>query len=217
MKKYILIIVSVSAFFLLNTCALEIANVIGPDGGYVFYDKGSYNYGWRYIQCSSYDFGDVGSLTDGNVESVKAALKLCSDNIAEWHKFGWELPTEAHLKKMLECFSYGLTRFSDAYYYFAVNKLYDAGRWWVCTVDGSVKNRGNYCSNCGEEAPLPAAWIVDEDDPPDPNNLTDPANPDNWEVVIFHKNFSEAANGVVERVYTLPEGAVARVRAIRRF
>jgi len=49
MKKLILIIFPV--ILLLSTCALEIANVIGPGGGYVYYDKGNYKGGWRYKEC----------------------------------------------------------------------------------------------------------------------------------------------------------------------
>jgi len=128
MKKTLLIIISVSAVFLLNTCALEIANVIGPDGGYVFYDKGNYDSGWRYVQCSSYDHGEIidgDELSEVNeeetIEKILLALKKGS---AEWYSFKWEIPTEADLRKMLNCFSYGLTRFSSDYYYLAVNNLY---------------------------------------------------------------------------------------------
>jgi len=227
MKKSIFILFFISAVFLFNTCALEIANVIGPDGGYVFYDKGSYTYGWRYIQCSSYDFSSLNvddfRKPDGNVDKesfVKATLKLCMENITEWHKFGWEIPTKAHLTKMLECFSYGLTRFSSNYYYIAVDDLYDAGRSWICTPNDTsdhstgdgVKNTGDFCTECGKAA----SSFVEGDDPPDPNRLKDPAN---WKVVILHKNFNDAANGKVEEITLsdFSESATIRVRAIRRF
>ena len=210
MKRTVLVVISVYLVLLFNTtCALEIANVIGPDGGYVFYDKGSYNYGWRYMQCSPYDFGEI---KDDTKDSVIAALKLCKNNNADWHKFGWELPDEAALKKLLECFSYGLTRFSPDYYYLAVNNVYDAGRWWICKcMDEGIKNTGKYCTECGEAAPE-KGWVINKDDPPNPENLTDP---DTWEVVILHKNFNDAANGKVKRVTEFPEPI--RVRAIRRF
>jgi len=132
MKKTVLIIVS--AIFLFSTCALEIANVIGPGGGYVFYDKGNYDGGWRYIECSPFDFGE---LKDDSDDSIIKAMKLCEDHSGGWYSFPWELPEEAQLKKMLECFSYGLTRFSPDYYYLSVNKLntydpsspYDSSTW----------------------------------------------------------------------------------------
>ena len=122
MKKTILIVFSVFAVFLLSTCALEIGNVIGPDGGYVFYDKGNYTGGWRYIQCSSYDHAVVWNLERETIEGVIEKLRKES---ADWYSFPWELPTEADLRKILECFSYGLTRFSPDYYYLAVDKPSD--------------------------------------------------------------------------------------------
>jgi hypothetical protein len=117
MKRAALIIISV--IFLLSACALEIANVIGPGGGYVFDDKGNYKGGWRYKECSSFDIGELKDLSDA---SLKKAVELCKDKSDEWYAFEWELPDEDDLKKILNCFSYGLTRFSPDYYYLAVNK-----------------------------------------------------------------------------------------------
>jgi len=117
MKKILFLIIPV--IFLFNTCALEIANVIGPGGGYVFYDKGNYDNGWRYIECSPFDFGE---LKDIEEESILRAMDLCRENSGGWYRFQWELPDEAQMKKLLECFSYGLTRFSPDYYYLAVEK-----------------------------------------------------------------------------------------------
>jgi len=209
MKKTFLIIISISAVFILNTCALEIANVIGPDGGYVFYDKGNYSYGWRYIQCSPYDFGE---LKDSSDKSIESALKLCNENSAEWHKFGWELPTEAHMRKMLECFSYGLTKFSPGYYYLAVNNLYSsAPRYWICKTD-KEKNTGKYCSECGTGPDPNQDWFDQNDAPPNPDFLTDP---NDWDSVILHKNFDNDLNGKVEIAKNAPD--IIRIRPIRRF
>jgi len=211
MKKIFLIIISVSMIFLLNTCALEIANVIGPDGGYVFYDKGNYNFGWRYIQCAPYDFGE---LKDDSVKSIEDALRLCNENSAEWHKYGWEIPTEAHLKKMLECFSYGLTRFSSDYYYLAVNDLYSrAPEYWICRND-EEKNTGDFCPKCGLGPASDQIFHKQDDAPPDPKNLN---KRETWKdnVVVLHKNFDDAMNGVVEKTEALPE--IIRLRPIRRF
>ena len=70
----------------------------------------------------------MGELKDDTDESIIKAMKLCEDHSGGWYSFPWELPDEAQLKKMLECFSYGLTRFSPDYYYLSVNKsgTYDA-------------------------------------------------------------------------------------------
>jgi len=116
MKRTVFFIISV--IFLFSSCALEIANVIGPGGGYVFYDKGNYDGGWRYIECSSFDFGEIKDVTPANIQK---ALDLCEEHSGGWYRFGWELPEEADLKKMLECFSYGLTKFSSDYYYISAN------------------------------------------------------------------------------------------------
>jgi len=118
MKKAILIIFT--SIFLFSTCALEIANIIGPGGGYVFYDKGNYDNGWRYIECSSYDIGEVKDISQSSIER---AWELCSENSGGWYRFEWELPQESDLRKILECFSYGLTRFSPDYHYLAVNRF----------------------------------------------------------------------------------------------
>ena len=143
MKKNIWIIVIVILIFFLNACALEIANVIGPGGGYVFYDKGNYDGGWRYIECSPYDFGEVKNM---NSESIIAAIKTCENQSGGWYSFPWELPEESHLKKMLECFSYGLTRFSPDYYYLAVNKLntYDSSNPYDETTWNAVILHKNF-------------------------------------------------------------------------
>jgi hypothetical protein len=116
MKKIALLIFPV--IFLLSTCALEIANVIGPGGGYVYYDKGNYKDGWRYKECSPYD---ICELTDTGAESMVRAVNKCKEQSDEWYAHDWEIPDESDLKKILECFSYGLTKFSPDYYYLSLS------------------------------------------------------------------------------------------------
>jgi len=212
MKKKALIIISIiiPVIFLFNACALEIANVIGPGGGYVYYDKGNYKNGWRYKECSPFDIGEIkGSNFElphspyteitldsddpsffaySAVNSLKRALRLCEEQSDDWYAFEWELPDEADLKKILECFSYGLTRFSPDYYYLAINNMHgfdiNDEDTWLEVADGK------------------------------------------WEdiVVILHKNFDTKANGEVERV-NVKEWAKEwtdgknplRIRPIRKF
>jgi len=148
MKKLVLLIIL--ALFLFSTCALEIANVIGPGGIYVFYDKGNYDDRWRYIGCSPHDFGELKDITAPN---IVRALELCDQNSGGWYYFPWELPTEADLKKMLECFSYGLTKFSSDYHYLAFNPknafdledsaTWDEANWEVVVLRKNFKNNLN--------------------------------------------------------------------------
>ena len=144
MKRMVLIIFPV--ILLLSACALEIANVIGPGGGYVYYDKGNYKDGWRYKECSPFDIGELKDTSDA---SLKRAVQLCIDQTDEWYAFGWEIPDEADLKKILECFSYGLTRFSPDYYYLALSldqPGYDAAdptTWKVAVLHKSFDKKAN--------------------------------------------------------------------------
>lgn len=120
-------------FVLLSACALEGANVIGPAGGFVFYDKGNYNDGWRYLEASPIDAGSVGySFLLGEVTGTSASIgmgkqntdiilalinaneddngvgnaaKLCS----EFHFGGyndWFLPSENELEQMIKTAKY---------------------------------------------------------------------------------------------------------------
>jgi len=194
MKKIALLIIPV--IFLLSTCALEIANVIGPGGGWVYYDKGNYNDGWRYKECSPYDLGElkITELKDTtNYSGLLRAVELCIDQTDNWYVFDWEIPDEADMKKMLECFSYGLTRFKPDYYYLSVNGQ-----------PRSTKSQPKY--------------DIDPNDG-DTNQKITALDLSNWEVVIFHKNFDSELNGKVETVTLdeFPESEVIRIRPIRRF
>jgi hypothetical protein len=143
MKKAALLIFPV--IFMFSTCALEIANVIGPGGGYVYYDKGNYKDGWRYKECSPFD---IWEFTDLNDVSLKKAIQLCKEQSDEWYAFEWELPSESDLKKILECFSYGLTRFKPDYYYLSVNKpetydVSDTSTWGVVILHKNFEGAAN--------------------------------------------------------------------------
>jgi len=174
MKKIALFILPV--IFLFNACALEIANVIGPGGGYVYFAKSNYKDGWRYKECSPFDLGE---LKDTSQSERLRAVNLCIDQSDEWYSYLWEIPDEADLRKMLECFSYGLTRFSPDYYYLAADKTQTSDTY-------------------------------------DPKNATT-WYPDEWDIVILHKNFNDALNGVVEKVATVPDQKTIRVRPVRKF
>ncbi len=126
-KKTLLIVFPV--IFLFSTCALEISNVIGPGGGWVFYDKKNYDGGWRYIECAPNDIGEVrlnvtyGTDGGGNpIDALQKAKELCQENSGGgFYSNSWELPDNDQLRKMLECFSYGLTQFSSDSKYISVS------------------------------------------------------------------------------------------------
>jgi hypothetical protein len=193
MKKTVFLFI-VIAIFLFNTCALEIANVIGPGGGYVFDDKGNYKGGWRYIQCAKSDFGEISNI---DTKSIIKAIELCEKNSDDFFTFDWELPNEDQIKKMLECFSYGLTGFSPDVYYLAINTTEDFPGTQNPSPDPEKKLRYKGTT-----------WEVDES---------------TWTAVVYHKNFDKAANGVVEKIKKedidgLDDKNLAiQVRAVRRF
>jgi hypothetical protein len=71
--------------FLLCSCQTTVleGGVPGPAGGYVFYDKGEYSDGWRYLECAPED-GDnnFGGYEDWYVPSIKE-LKWMSENLCK--------------------------------------------------------------------------------------------------------------------------------------
>lgn len=77
---------------LLSSCILE-GGVPGPAGGYVFYDKGEYTDGWRYLECAPEDSG-------GDVSWSEAAAS-CEDYRLGGYD-GWRLPTRAELRWMYD-------------------------------------------------------------------------------------------------------------------
>ena len=87
--------------------ALTLANSyqvgeVGPSGGYVFYDKGSYfdNSGWRYLECApanyEYNRNDGDRLTTMNINRLtgwryptKDELNLMYGNLKQWNLGGF--------------------------------------------------------------------------------------------------------------------------------
>ena len=125
MKK-LLILVPVLVLFC--ACALEVANVIGPAGGYVFYDKRNYSDGWRYIECSPVDAGEIEKYS-GSIQSINERLNRFSYG----QHTDWELPTESELKQMLRSFTWELTRFKDELKYVTAD-----GTVYGCNFDNNA-------------------------------------------------------------------------------
>jgi hypothetical protein len=120
MKK--ILVACVPFIFLVCSCALESGNVIGPAGGFVFYDKGYYSNGWRYLEASPKDAG--------NAEWGKA-VQLC----AEFSYGGytdWFLPSIGELEKMVK----------TSEHLFEVERGY-----WSSTSDSYLNAYGGYRAN----------------------------------------------------------------------
>ncbi|MDR1618811.1 MAG: DUF1566 domain-containing protein [Treponema sp.] len=57
MKAYCYIVFVLLVCILPSACVLE-GGPPGQAGGYVFYDKGEYSNGWRYLECAPEDAGE---------------------------------------------------------------------------------------------------------------------------------------------------------------
>ena len=105
-------------------CALEGVNVIGPAGGFVFYDKGNYSDGWRYLECSPVDAGqddyiyNSGSGFTYNHEKIE---KFCDDFVYNGYD-DWRLPNNNELYLMLNAFPKQITDYDDGKYYVSSEK-----------------------------------------------------------------------------------------------
>jgi hypothetical protein len=76
----------------MTACTLDGANLIGPAGGYVFYDKGGYSGGWRYLEAAPDDAG--GGDWD-------RAVQIC-ENYSLGGYNDWRLPDVDELDKLLD-------------------------------------------------------------------------------------------------------------------
>jgi hypothetical protein len=76
---------------LMTACALDGANLIGPAGGFVFFDKGSYSDGWRYLEAAPENAG-VGTWDRAN--------ELCAEYSLGGYD-NWYLPTTDELEELL--------------------------------------------------------------------------------------------------------------------
>ncbi len=53
----------------------------GPAGGWVFYDKGSYSDGWRYLECAPYE--EESAIWGKNLEEDEEPLYISSRDIGD--------------------------------------------------------------------------------------------------------------------------------------
>jgi hypothetical protein len=97
MKYGVYFFTSLCIVLCFGDCTLEGAPIIGPAGGYVFYDKGSYSSGWRYLEFSPVDVEEF----EKNNASLYKANELCTNFYYGGYN-DWRLPNDSELKSMLD-------------------------------------------------------------------------------------------------------------------
>jgi len=119
MKVLMVILIAV----LFCACALEGVNVIGPAGGFVFYDKGNYSDGWRYLECAPVDAGQVDMDNRSYTYDFVEIKKFCDDFLYNGYD-DWRLPNDSELYTMLNAYEKQFKRnsYSIEYYYVSSEK-----------------------------------------------------------------------------------------------
>lgn len=143
---------------------------IGPAGGYIFYDKGTYSDGWRYLEAAPNDldgkykwgdyyksFGTSVNIGTGKSNTEKIILvsgkdgdyaaKACADLI--YSDFDdWFLPSKDELNLMyLNLAKRGIGGFNHDYYW-SSSELSDGNALIQFFFDGSRGRDPRYINNC---------------------------------------------------------------------
>ena len=104
MNKGIILFFAIFIIILFYSCIgpLEGSEVIGPGGGYVFYDKKNYSDGWRYIESAPKDAGVLSGGID-MIINFALARKLAGEFSCGGYK-DWRLPTDNEFELMAKYF-----------------------------------------------------------------------------------------------------------------
>lgn len=133
----------------------SVLRATGPAGGLVFYDKGNYTGGWRYLEAAPYDQGNgvtwacystyMGSNDMGAGEANTAGvLAQCPDpgtaificaNLSLGGFDNWYLPAYVELQQMYaQLQAFGVGGFVVGHYYCSNGFSYWAGGEYICRV-----------------------------------------------------------------------------------
>jgi hypothetical protein len=164
------VVIIITMNTLLPTCRKTYSvGEVGPAGGYIIYDKGSYSQGWRYIEVAPHalEFQAPWGSSEHHVDGTRADIGYGKSNtlliISEFDDIGIE-DTAAHISKSIKYGNYddwflpskdelsliyrelkrkNLSSLSDGYYWSSTQEnTYFA---WQCRFsDGTLSYYGNY-------------------------------------------------------------------------
>ena len=89
-----IIIFTVFVLIFSYSCSLDGGLIIGPSGGYVFYDKGNYDDDWRYLETPPKEESEKFKLSGSIGETINFSEILTRLNDFSYGgNKGWRLPT----------------------------------------------------------------------------------------------------------------------------
>ncbi|WP_299056918.1 fibronectin type III domain-containing protein [uncultured Polaribacter sp.] len=133
---------------------------VGPAGGFIFYDKGFYSDGWRYLEANQTDYSTEGvvwwngtwnyqnetgispnsNLGDGKANTLliiaannnlNNAAKVCNDFINNGYS-DWYLPSIGELELMCQnLYSEGIGNFADSFYWSSTDTNQIHNAHWI--------------------------------------------------------------------------------------